>query len=211
MTHSLNEIEAMAKKAARGGGYSWGIAEEAGKAVRWLESHGLPGVASLACHLETGAARGPDTLDGIWTAQDGALCPLLCGASLNDCADQMLGAGQIEIAQVARPLLLLPFAAWSAVHLKASVAVSWDAVSIVTDGFNMNCTDQHQQIASPEPVTLVCRRAASGHAQLSQPAMRGHVNASAWARLGALAHRTYAPATEESRLLGAGAGVSDND
>ena len=29
--------------------------------------------------------------------------------------------------------------------------------------------------------------------------------------LNTFAHRTYAPATEESRLLGAGAGLSDND
>ena len=33
----------------------------------------------------------------------------------------------------------------------------------------------------------------------------------AWATLNRLAHRTYAPATEESRLKGAGAGLSDND
>ncbi|MEO0980892.1 MAG: DUF3726 domain-containing protein, partial [Pseudomonadota bacterium] len=32
-----------------------------------------------------------------------------------------------------------------------------------------------------------------------------------WTRLGVLAHRTYAPATDESRLRGAGAGLSDND
>ena len=30
-------------------------------------------------------------------------------------------------------------------------------------------------------------------------------------RLNSLAHKTYAPATEESRLAGAGAGLSDND
>jgi hypothetical protein len=30
-------------------------------------------------------------------------------------------------------------------------------------------------------------------------------------RLDSLAHKTYAPASEESRLAGAGAGLSDND
>ena len=33
MNLSLNEVDAMAKKAARGAGYSWGLAEEAGKAT----------------------------------------------------------------------------------------------------------------------------------------------------------------------------------
>ena len=31
MSHSLNEIEAMAKRAGRGAGLSWGLAEEAAK------------------------------------------------------------------------------------------------------------------------------------------------------------------------------------
>ena len=37
MTHSLNEIEATAKRAARGAGLSWGIAEEAAKDARLVE------------------------------------------------------------------------------------------------------------------------------------------------------------------------------
>jgi len=32
-----------------------------------------------------------------------------------------------------------------------------------------------------------------------------------WSRLEEFTYRTYAPATEESRVLGAGAGLSDND
>ena len=42
-------------------------------------------------------------------------------------------------------------------------------------------------------------------------ATRAAPDPSAWAALTDLAHRTYAPATEESRRLGAGAGLSDND
>ena len=37
MTWSLNEIESLAKKAARGAGLDWGLAEEAGKTTRcWV-------------------------------------------------------------------------------------------------------------------------------------------------------------------------------
>ena len=43
MTFALNEIEAMAKGAARGAGFDWGIAEETGQSVRWLAARGLPG------------------------------------------------------------------------------------------------------------------------------------------------------------------------
>ena len=48
---SLNEIEALAKKAARGSGCSWGVAEDAGRAVRWLEARGLPGAEALGTLL----------------------------------------------------------------------------------------------------------------------------------------------------------------
>ena len=48
MSYSLNEMEATAKRAARGAGYSWGLAEEASKATRWLCTQGLDGAAELA-------------------------------------------------------------------------------------------------------------------------------------------------------------------
>ena len=48
MNWSLNELDAMARKAARGAGYSWGLAEEAGRATRWLAAAGLPGPMCLA-------------------------------------------------------------------------------------------------------------------------------------------------------------------
>ncbi|NND22495.1 MAG: DUF3726 domain-containing protein, partial [Silicimonas sp.] len=41
MSYSLNEVEATAKKAARGAGYPWGLAEEAAKATRWLCAHDI--------------------------------------------------------------------------------------------------------------------------------------------------------------------------
>ena len=37
------------------------------------------------------------------------------------------------------------------------------------------------------------------------------VDPAVWSRLGALAHKSYVPASEASRLAGAGAGLTDND
>ena len=48
MSFALIEVEATAKKAARGAGHSWGMAEEAARAARWLCAHGIDGVAGLA-------------------------------------------------------------------------------------------------------------------------------------------------------------------
>ena len=44
---SLSEIDTTSKRASKAAGFSWGVAEEIGKAVRSLELFGLPGVKNL--------------------------------------------------------------------------------------------------------------------------------------------------------------------
>ncbi|MGJ8616580.1 MAG: DUF3726 domain-containing protein [Sulfitobacter sp.] len=211
MTYSLNEIEAHAKKAARGGGYDWGVAEEAGKAVRWLVSHGLSGAAALAAHLEQQAHDGPpQTLDGDWSSATGVLCPLTAGVTLNDCADRLTAVRGQTMHDVAQPLLVVPFAAWAALHIKAPLTVAWNNVRATTNGYDLYLEGSEDELNTPQTSALQCVMAQSSHA-LAAPAMRGNVSPDVWAKLNTFAQRTYAPATEASRLLGAGAGVSDND
>jgi hypothetical protein len=112
---SLSEVEALAAKASRGAGLSWGLAEEAGKAARWLCLHGHPGLTILHGYL---AARhsglsvgGPAMAGGDWTPQGAtALCPLLTGTAFCDFG-LMSGVadGGLVLHGVASPALLLPF------------------------------------------------------------------------------------------------------
>ena len=44
---SFSEIETAVKRATRGIGFSWGVAEEVGKNIRLLEMFGLPGVKNI--------------------------------------------------------------------------------------------------------------------------------------------------------------------
>lgn len=211
MTYSLNEIEAHAKKAARGGGYDWGVAEEAGKAVRWLASHGLPGPAVFAAHLDTQAHDGPpQSLDGDWSSATGALCPLIAGVTLNDCADLLTAAHGQTMKNVTQPLLVVPFAAWAALHIKAQLSVVWNSVRATTNGYDLHVEGSEVDLSTPRTDALECF-VAKGRHTLTAPDLRGSINPDVWAKLNTFAQRTYAPATEASRLLGAGAGVSDND
>ncbi|MEM9580833.1 MAG: DUF3726 domain-containing protein [Pseudomonadota bacterium] len=211
MTYSLNEIEALVKKAARGCGYDWGIAEEAGKAVRWLASHELPGGEVMVAHLQGDGTDGPPGgLDGVWSNAAGLLCPLTSGAALNDCAERLkVGAAQV-MDRVAHPLLVVPFAAWAAVHIKSAVTVNWDGVSATTDGFNLVVQGSRDAQVADVADRLSCRIRPDATG-MTAPGLRGELAADAHRVLNEFAQRTYAPATEESRLLGAGAGTSDND
>lgn len=215
MSHSLNEIEAMAKKAARGAGMSWGSCEEAGKAARWLESHNRNGVAELArlCDAIDGRSElefMPHSIDRSWVSGSGTLGPIVSGAALNDNAE-VLRDGAISLNNVAFPLLFVPFAAWAAIHLSQPVQVSWGSIIAVSDGYKLSISDPSDQFITATAVTVTVSIADVLPETAMAPETRGQVDPAAYAALAKFAHRTYAPATEESRMLGAGAGVTDND
>ncbi|WP_170468703.1 DUF3726 domain-containing protein [Ruegeria arenilitoris] len=209
MNLSLNEIEATAKRATRGAGYSWGQAEEAGKATRWLCAQGLDGVETLARLLALGfandpASHRPQDLDELWHAE-GDLCPLSVGPLLSDTA-QFLDTGSIQMQRVAAPALLLPFASNAARIQKCALQIEFDDMKAVTDGTRLSSPGSF-----PEKAQGVTISKATTQSLPREQQTRAHPNSDDWAVLNQFAHRTYAPATEESRLLGAGSGLSDND
>ncbi|WP_420395285.1 DUF3726 domain-containing protein [Nioella sp.] len=211
MTWSLNEIEALSRKAARGAGYSWGLAEEAGRAVRWLEARGLPGAQALADHLKQmdGQDLGTFTPDAeSWTAPCGTACPILAGTML---ADGLAGqrTDPLSLADLGTPLLLLPFLAWMAEARGQPVGLSQDGgtVTLAADGTLSGSTGAIGTGSSTVTVELDPQPAG----QPVSEGLRSDCTAETVAALNAFAHRTYAPATEESRLAGAGAGLTDND
>lgn len=208
MTFSLNEIEATAKRAARGAGYSWGLAEETGKATRWLCANGLDGVAALTGLLERRMADKPAHMpraeDGTWQGDD-VLCPLAAGTYLSDCAQQLSGR-EIRMRRVCFPAMILPFAANVASVHKTCVSIDADGQVAVTDGKGVSGADRFPDYA--DELTFRIGGKLSKHVvQMS----RGTPDPACWTKLNSFAHRTYAPATDESRLLGAGSGLSDND
>ena len=44
---SFSEIDTIAKRASKGVGFSWGVAEEVGKNIKLLETYGLPGLKNF--------------------------------------------------------------------------------------------------------------------------------------------------------------------
>ncbi len=210
MNLSLNEIEATAKRAVRGAGYPWGLAEEAAKATRWLCSRDVDGCLALAGHLDqfdgTNAAnRSPKIDDRIWVAENGALCPIATGAALTDLAHEFSG-NTVQLGQISQPVLLAPYAAFLALRSKCTVTVEWQDGTFSTDGDRLCLTGQ-----VPEQTPWATIRSDGHMDEPNQHCQRANPNPDTWKQLSDFAHRTFAPATEESRRKGAGAGLSDND
>lgn len=219
--YSLAEIDAHCRKAARGAGCPWGLAEEAGKAARWLAAHGLPGPEALA-----GLLQGPRTCTRDHVPRDtvprggdaGPECGLRHGAALSDRAER-IAAGEAMEADVAQPLLVLALMGRTAAATGACFALDWDGGRAVCsrDGIMLDApataiattavapTAVRLRVAALVPPPARCGVARRGTAQ-SRP-----VDPAAWAVLDRFAARTYVPATDDSRRTGAGAGLTDKD
>ena len=207
---SSNEIDAMAKKAAKGAGMAWGIASDAGRATRWLADHGLRGPELLADLLDwrdgrTHAEVAPPDVGLSWADHPAALDPVVVGTVCADLAGR-LASGRAELGRV-RPPLLLGFAlSVAAARTGTALVARWAdaALGVTADG----ASAQGSLLATEALVTVEPGRLDG--ARLAAPAAGWSVDPAAWARLEAFAHRTYAPDTEASRLRGAGAGLIDD-
>ncbi|MEZ5933296.1 MAG: DUF3726 domain-containing protein [Alphaproteobacteria bacterium] len=220
MSFSLNEIEAMGKRAARGAGLPWGLAEEAGKAARWLTARGLPGASLLADILSRNDKHdygelAPVDVDGVWQAPAGRLCPLIAGAALCDRAAEIAGGRVIELGETAQPLLLLPYVAGAVKLTGATIAIAWGDLVVTLSPDGESIEGDRSALTARSAECVHCRPAvpvdapADPAAQVNELAVP--VDAASWSRLAAFAQRIFAPATEASRLAGAGAGLSDNN
>lgn len=184
---SMGEVAALSLKAARGAGYDWGLAEEAADAVRVLHRHGYPGAKLLLAAL-----GGPPETDMVRR-----------GAHLSDRAASFCANGPEELTDIAEPTLLLPFILRIALRHNRALHVSGLGVQIV-------CLPDGRLGDAPmaaEP-NLQALRIAPANPPWPDPLpqyLRAWVAEGDWARLSDLAARTYAPATEASRLRGAGA------
>lgn len=215
MIVSLNQIEQTARKAARGGGLAWGLADEAGKAVRWLHIYGLNGAAALAdwlarrrCETQTLA---PQSLAGVWRAPGGMLDPLLTGAALSDCIEE----SAIETGAIAHPLLAAGFIAHLADIEDLAFAMEWTQVRLCCARGGVWIAGEQSAIETAGAEFLRCQPLPPAHNFDGQhhPPQNGEVTLddAVWKRLDDYARRTLVEATDASRLAGAGAGLRDND
>lgn len=194
MSWSFSEIRFLSVKAAKGSGLPWGLAEEAGFAVEWLERNGEPGVDALAAYLEESNVNSSLAADQ---------CPITQGSWISDVS----GIEPSSDLMVFQPLLLVPFLSSTCGEDQFALkwegnSVSFSCAGILTSAGKMICD---------ELVDVTLNLATSDHnvreAAIRVPAERKN----SIKTLARFAAKTYAPATEASRLAGAGAGTSDND
>lgn len=215
MECSLNEVQTLSHKAARGAGLAWGVAQDTGWAVRWLEARHLPGAAALAPSLaaldgQDIEAFQPVIGPGQWQSRGGRLHGLLAGIALSDRCE-----AAFTLDNVVAPLLLLPFIATVAAARRVNIAmdVTTDSpVSLIVTSDTASTGAQELMglgdvravtlsMVPPEPLTSACSL-VDGSVTIDDDA---------WRVLDGFARRTYVPESDESRTRGAGSGENDAD
>ena len=217
MLCSLNEIQALATKAARGAGLPWGVADEAGRASRWLEARGFAGLSALDGALDRLSApdwrrRFPIPDGAVWRADGGEIDGLFAGIALADRAGRPIpraGAGALVLSTVRWPLLTMPFLAAVAAALGERLAVSpgpdTPAIEVGPHVISETCrTIEGLPLATSVRVERVeGSTALQGAARLDGSIP---IDKEVYARLDRRAARTYVAESAESQTRGAGGG-----
>jgi hypothetical protein len=213
MSWSIGEIGALAVKASRGCGFSWGIAEEAGFAVKWLQARHLPGTAALCQYLTWyGTGHHVDWPEAV--GKESAYCPLRTGTAF---ADGALPAN-LSLVRLCFPLLIVPFLACRTAG--GHIRLEMEDIRLNISADSVSCTHNDTAILRPMAAAVISFHMEPDSSDGAMPycftpkhplpRVPDHTSCCV-NQLGRFAHNTYAPATEQSRLLGAGAGLNDND
>lgn len=211
---TLAETESYLRKAAQACGLAWGIAEEAGKAARWLAAFDLPGPELMLAHLQR--LDGEDYRDSVpgchaepWSATK-LLCPVISGAALADRSAQLLDGKVFKLGKTAYPLLLAATVGQAARCHKTVFTTRWAGVSVSCFENGLSIEGNREDLLLSEVDAVECFQQALDSPQQLPSTLAYAIDPQCWQAIDALAFKTYAPATAASRA-GAGAGLTDND
>lgn len=198
----------MAKRAARGAGYAWGACEDAAAATAWLARHGFPAIAALyqalSCQKQSRTSLITDSQP--WQSKEPQfLCPLYTSAAITDHIDLERYNGEISVTGLNAPLLVAGCIAAYGDAMGRSYRMTWDKTAIDNGDAGALRQNSSAELLISSTNLFTCARLDSALPDRQHKRFtRIPITASHWVFLEQLAARTYAPATEASRLSGAG-------
>ena len=199
---SLSEIDTTSKRASKAAGYSWGISEEIGKAIRSLELFGLPGITNLNLYLKKIKKNHPKKMSKIDEENKSQeLCPIYCGVAFLDQCNELEKLKNIKFYNVNYPLLILPFISKSSEILGKKILIRFDNTSFLTN-FN-------KSILLKNIDEQICHLTSEIRIEFLEN--KNSFPEQDWKELYKLSEETFVEETDSLRSKGAGAGLTDND
>ena len=200
---SFSEIETTVKRATKSMGFSWGIAEEVGKNIRLLEMFGLPGIKNINQYFKI---YNKDSFENINIYSRSNIskkfyCPIIAGVNFFDQSSSISELKQIEINNLAFPLLFIPFVSRTSEIVGKRIFLKADNKEFL---FNYN-----QSIYSNYLSGDIVEKSDKINLQFLENTNSFSENE--WSELYKISENTFVEETEELKQKGAGAGLTDND
>ena len=200
---TLSEIDTTSKRATRGAGFSWGVAEEVGKNMRLLELFGLSGIKNLNKYLKDYKNRQfqkISLISDINEANKYPFCPIILGTNFIDQVNLLDKKKIIKIINVAFPILFLPFVSRASEIIGKRIFLKIDEKEFL---LNLNQSIYSNYLKN-EILNL-------GVKKIDYLDNNNFFNENEWKELYKLSEDTFVEETESLKIGGAGAGLTDND
>ena len=200
---SLSEIDTIVKRASKGVGYSWGIAEEVGKNIKLLETYGLSGLKNLNDYFNSLKSKKFQPLTHISTENHSKIpyCPIIAGTSFLDQIDELKDLVNIKIENMSYPILFLPFLSRASEIVGQKISLKIDE-KIFLLNFNQNIYSNYFANEILKHADLI---------QISFIKNSNTFDQNEWDNLYNLSTNTFVEETDELKKSAAGAGLTDND
>ena len=200
---SFSEIETTVKRATRSVGFTWGISEEVGKNIRLLEMFGLPGVKNINQYFKI---YNEDNFENInlfskTNISKKNYCPIITGVNFFDQSSNISELIQLEINNLAFPLLFVPFVSRASEILGKRIFLKIDNKEFL---FNFN-----QSIYSNYLSGDIVEKSEKINLQFIEN--KNTFSEKEWSELYKISVNTFVEETDESKQKAAGAGLTDND
>jgi len=201
---TLSEIDTTSKRATKAAGFSWGVAEEVGKNMRLLELYGLSGIKNLNEYFKNYKKKQYQKVSLISETNDSQkipYCPIILGTNFLDQISLLENINEIQIKNVAFPLLLLPFVSRASEIIGKRIFIKIDKKEFLLN-FNQSIYSNYLKSEILENSKLI---------KINFIENKNTFKESEWKELYKLSEDTFVEETDSLKASGAGAGLTDND
>ena len=200
---SFSEIDTTVKRATKGAGFSWGVAEEVGKNIKLLEMFGLPGLKNLNQYFKNIKKKKVQNLNLILKENISKIpyCPIISGTSFLDQINSAEEQQEIKIENMEFPILFLPFLSRASEIIGKRIFVSIDDKDFLLN-FNQSIYSNYFSSDILEKASSIKIKFLENINSFSEKE---------WQELYKLSENTFVEETEELKKSAAGAGLTDND
>tara|TARA_Y100000590_G_scaffold248827_1_gene279587 strand:+ start:240 stop:854 length:615 start_codon:yes stop_codon:yes gene_type:complete len=202
---TLSEIDTTSKRATKGAGFPWGVAEEVGKNMRLLELFGLPGVKNLNQYLKDYKQEKQFQKITLISETNNAnkypFCPIILGTNFIDQVNLLDKKANIHISNVAFPILFLPFASRASEIIGKRIFLKIDEKEFLLN-LNQSIYSNYLKNEILESCNII---------DISFIENNNSFKENEWNELYKLSEDTFVEETESLKIGAAGAGLTDND